>query len=59
MHGFMNVKSLKTYYAQVIETWLGSSPVRVVTPFVVCKLFGPAYKIAATMEVSVNSLLKT
>jgi hypothetical protein len=25
----------------------------------VCKLFGPAYKIAATMEVSVNSLLKT
>ena len=55
--GFM--KPLKTYYAQVIETWLGSSPDRVVTPFIVCKLFGPAYRRAATMESSVNSFIKT
>jgi len=39
--GFM--KPLKTY-AQEIEKWLGSNPCRVVTPFVVCRLFGPAYK---------------
>ena len=55
--GFM--KPLKTYYAQEIETWLGSSPGRVVTPFVVCKLLGPAYRGAATMEASVNSFIKT
>ena len=55
--GFL--KPLKTYYVQVIETWLGSSPGRVVTPFVVCKLFGPAYRRAATMGVSVNSIIKT
>ena len=55
--GFM--KPLKTYYAQDIETWLGSSPLRGVTPFVVCKLFGPAYRRAATMETSVNLFTKT
>jgi len=54
--GFM--KPLKTYYAQEIETWLGSNPGRVVTPFVVWKLFGPAYRRAATMEASVNSFVK-
>ena len=51
--GFM--KPLKTYYAQVTETWLGSNPGRVVTLFVVCTLFGPTYRGAATMEASVNS----
>jgi len=55
--GFM--KPLKTYYAQEIETWLGNSPGRVVTPFVVCNLFGPAYRRVATMEASVNSFIKT
>ena len=55
--GFM--KPLKAYYAQEIETWLSSSPGRVVTPFVVCKLFGSAYRRAATMEASVNSFTKT
>jgi len=55
--GFL--KPLKTYYAQEIETWLGNNPGRVVTPFVVCKLFGPAYRRAATMEISVNSFIKT
>ena len=38
------MKPLKTHYAQVIETWLGSNPGRVVASFVVCKLFGVAYK---------------
>ena len=55
--GFM--KPLKTYYAQETETWLGSSPGRVVTLFVVCKFFGSAYKSAATMETQVNSFIKT
>ena len=55
--GFM--KPLKTYYAQEIETWLGNNPGRVVTPFVVCKLFGPAYRRAPIMEASVNSFIKT
>jgi len=32
-NGFM--KPQKTYYTQEIETWLGSNPSRVVTPFVV------------------------
>jgi hypothetical protein len=53
------MKPLKSYYAQEIETWLGSNPGHVVTPFVVCKLFRPAYKRAATMEASVNSFIKT
>jgi hypothetical protein len=53
------MKPLTTYYAQEIDTWLGSNPGRVVTPFLVCKLFGPAYRIAATMEASVNSFIKT
>ena len=53
------VKPLKIYYAQDTETWLGSSPGLVVTPFVVYKLFGPAYCGAATMEASVNSFIKT
>jgi len=48
------MKQLKTYYAQEIETWLGSNTDRVVTPFVVCKLFGLAYRSAATMEASAN-----
>jgi hypothetical protein len=47
---------LKTYYAQEIETWLGSNAGRVFTPFVAWKLFGPAYRRAATMEASVNHL---
>jgi len=55
--GFL--KPLKTYYAQEIETWLGSNPGCIVTPFLVCKLFRPAYKRAATMETSVNSFTKT
>jgi uncharacterized protein (DUF1015 family) len=29
------IKPQKTYYTQKIETWLGSNPSRVVTPFVV------------------------
>jgi hypothetical protein len=29
-----NLKPLTTYHAQEIETWLGSNPDRVVTPFV-------------------------
>jgi hypothetical protein len=49
----------KTYYAQEIETWLGSSPSCVVTPSVVCKLFGPAFRRAARMEASVNFFIKT
>jgi len=55
--GFL--KPLKTYYAQEIETWLGNNTGRIVTPFKVCKLFGPAYRRAATMETSVNSFTKT
>jgi hypothetical protein len=45
------LKALKTHYAQEIETWLGNNPGLTVTPFVMCKLFGPAYRRAATMEV--------
>jgi hypothetical protein len=55
--GFM--KPLRAYHAQEIETWLGNNPGRVVTPFVRCKLFGPAHRKAATMESSVNSFIKT
>jgi len=44
----------ETYYAQEIETWLGSDPSRVVTSFVVGKWFGPAFRRAATMEALVN-----
>ena len=54
--GFL--KPLNTYYEQEIETWLGSIPGLVVTPFVVCKLFGTAFRKAATMEASVNSFIK-
>ena len=53
------MKPLKTYYVQEIATWLGNNPSRFVTPFVVCKLFGREYRGAATMEGSVNSLIKT
>jgi hypothetical protein len=53
------MEPLKTYYAQVIEMWLTSNPGRVVVSFVVCKLFGTAYRRAATMEASVNSFIKT
>jgi hypothetical protein len=52
-------KPLKTYYAQETETWLGNNPGRIVTFFLVCKLFGPAYGRAATMKTSVNSFTKT
>jgi hypothetical protein len=52
------IKALKTYYAHVIETWLGSNPGRVVASCVVCKLFELAYRRAETMEVSVNSFIK-
>jgi hypothetical protein len=38
---FGTMKPLQTY-AQEIETSLGSNPDRVVTPFVVFKVFGPA-----------------
>jgi hypothetical protein len=55
--GFL--KPLKTNYAQEIETWLGNNPGRIVTPFLVCKLFGPAYRKAATTGTSVNSITKT
>jgi hypothetical protein len=48
----------QTYYAQEIERWLGNYPGRIVTPFLVCKLFGPAYIRAATTETSVNSFTK-
>jgi len=37
---------------------LGSNSGRVVTPFVVCKLFGPAFRRAA-VEALVNSFIKT
>jgi len=50
--GFM--KPLKTYYAQVTVTWLGSNPGHVVMSFVVCKLFGPAYRRATAMEAYKN-----
>ena len=53
------MKPLKTYYVQEIKTWLGNNPGRVVTPFVVCKLSGPVYRGAATIEGSVNSFIKT
>ena len=56
---FVFMKPLKTYDAQEIETWLGSNPSRVVTPFVVCKMLGPAFRRAATMEALVNSFIKT
>ena len=52
------MKPLETYYAQVIVTWLGSNPGHVVTSFVVCKLFGSAYRRASTLDVSVNSFIK-
>jgi hypothetical protein len=50
--GFMG--PFKTYYAQEMETWLGSNPGRVATAFVVCILVGAAYRRAAIMEASVN-----
>jgi hypothetical protein len=53
------MKPLKTYYAQVTETWLVSNPSRVVASFVVCKLFGVACRRAATKEASINSFIKT
>jgi hypothetical protein len=55
----LDVGFLKPLKTQVIETWLGRNPGLVVTPFVVCKLFGPAYRRAATMEASVHSFIKT
>jgi hypothetical protein len=55
--GFL--KPLKTYYTQETETWLGNNPGRVFTPFVMCKLFEPACRRAATMEASVNAFIKT
>ena len=55
--GFL--KPLKTYNAQEIETWLGNNPGRVVTPFIVRKIFGTAFIRAVTMEASVNSFIKT
>jgi hypothetical protein len=55
--GFL--KPLKTYYAQEIVTWLCNNPGCIITPFLVCKLFGPAYGRAATMKTSVNSFTKT
>jgi hypothetical protein len=54
-----SMKSLKTYYAQEIEKWLGKNPGSVVTSFLVCKLFGPAYRRATTTETSVNSFTKS
>jgi len=50
--GFM--KPLETYYAQVIVMRLGSNPGHVVTSFVVCKLFRPAYRRAAAMKAYKN-----
>ncbi|CAH2011577.1 unnamed protein product [Acanthoscelides obtectus] len=50
---------LKTYYAQEIETWLRNNPDRIVTPFIIARLFSVAYNRAATMEVSVNSFRTT
>jgi hypothetical protein len=41
----------ETYYVEEIETWLGNNLSRVVTPFVVCKLFGPMFRRSATMKV--------
>jgi hypothetical protein len=59
--GFL--KPLEKYYAQEIQAWLGkwlgNNPKRIVTPFLVYKFFGPAYRRAATMETSVNSFTKT
>lgn len=51
------VAPCKTYYVQEIEMWLGSSPDRVVTLFVVCILFGAAYRRAAPVEAAVNSFI--
>ena len=53
------MKPQKTYYAQVIETWLDSNPARVVTSSVMCKFFELAYRRAETMKVSVNLFIKT
>jgi hypothetical protein len=55
--GFL--KPLRTYYAQEIEMWLSNNPGHVVAPFIVCKLFGPAYRRAATIKASINSFIKT
>ena len=46
---FGSMKPLKTQYAQETETWLDSNSGRVISPVVVCKLFGPAYGRAATI----------
>jgi hypothetical protein len=54
--GYM--KSLK-HIMHKKQTLLGSNPSRVVTPFLVCKLFGPAFRRAATVEALVNSFVKT
>jgi hypothetical protein len=50
---------LKTYYGQEIETWLANNPNRVVTPYLVSKLFGLAYRKTAIMETSVHAFQKT
>jgi hypothetical protein len=54
--GFMF--TLKSYYGQEIETLWANNPNRVVTPYLISKLFGLAYKKAATMETYVNALKK-
>ena len=45
---------LKTFYCQEIEKWLRSNPGRVVTVYQIGKLFGNAYKQAATGETAPN-----
>jgi hypothetical protein len=47
-----------TYYWQEVETWLANNPNRVVTPYLVSKLFVLAYKKAVTMEISVSAFQK-
>jgi hypothetical protein len=50
---------LKTFYCQVIEKWLCSHPGRVVTVYQIGKLFGNAYKLAATGEIAANGFRAT
>jgi len=53
------MEPLKTFYCQEIEKWLRSHPGQVVTVYQIGKLFGSAYKRAATGEIVVNSFRVT
>ncbi|XP_028966414.1 uncharacterized protein LOC108863738 [Galendromus occidentalis] len=49
----------KTYYAQEIETWLRNNPSRALKVSCIGKVFGIAYKRAATMQVSASGFRAT